>query len=830
MRELLRRIWYLFHRRRLERELADEMAYHRELMPPGRRADFGSDLRMLEDAREAWGWAWLDRLGQDLKYGGRVLRHSPGFTVTAMLVLGLGIGVPLTAFRELLYDLQANSPPDPDTMVQLTRRAAGLHITVLPYPALAFYAANAHSFRQVIGVSQTHQATFGDQQIHLVFATANYFPEFGTLPARGRLFSADDERQDTEPPALVAESFWQRSLGADPAILGRTIAINGKPVRIVGVMPRSPRSFTRSTDVWMPLARQPYVLEGSTLLTDWNSALDVYARLSPGVSPKASEQETRALGARLHDLRPTDVRQDEYLDARPILRLDHNGSEFQIALTAAALVMLLLAAACANLGNLVLARGVAREREIRTRLALGAGRSRVVRQLFTESLLLAALSAAAALLLSSIVLKIIQLRHNPDVAVSLFPGWGVLAATAAVSVLAALFFGLPPALRLTSLAPRGGRARTIFLGAQVAASCLLLVVSSLLVGGMQRLRAIDPGIDYRHLVWISPGLKAHGYNDPAAQAFLGQLRARTAGLPGVQSASAAWLPPWGNVHFGTAWSGHRFAGNHVDPRFLDTMGMRLVRGRNFRPGENDVAILTEASARLLWPDQDALGKALPWDAHGPTIIGVVRNASTTAVGAAESLEFYLPLSGNDAPQAVLVLRVSGKPRDSVRILKKDAARGIDSRLQPDIHALTEAYDAELEKISRMLAVITILGAVSVLLASIGLAGLAGYTVAQRTREIGLRLALGAGAGQIVQAMFAPMVRPIAIGFLVGALGGSAVVKMLSAGASGIASLHSFDPLAYLAALLFFVAIVAVACSHPIYRAIHINPTEALQYE
>src|SRR6266550_4117705 len=249
MFELLRRIAYLWNRGRLEREMAEEMAYHRELMSPDRRTNFGNELRLREDAREVWGWTWLDRLRQDLSYGARVLRNAPGFTVTAMVVLALGIGVPLSAFRVVLTDLQGGSVPDPDSLVHLTRRAPGAHMTSLTYPELAFYAANAKSF-----------------------------PEFGIAPALGRVLTPDDERPDAEPAALIGALFWQRRLGGDPAVVGRAVRVNGKLLRVVGVMPRSAR--TRD-DVWMPLARQPYVVEGSTLLTEWNSALDLYGRLRP---------------------------------------------------------------------------------------------------------------------------------------------------------------------------------------------------------------------------------------------------------------------------------------------------------------------------------------------------------------------------------------------------------------------------------------------------------------------------------------------------------------------------------------------------------------------
>ncbi|HEX2457165.1 MAG TPA: ABC transporter permease [Vicinamibacterales bacterium] len=833
--ELLRRIWYLWNRRRLEREMAEEMAYHRELMSPDRRTKFGDDLRLREDAREIWGWTWLDRLHQDLTYGARVLRNAPGFTLTAMLVLVLGIGVPLSALRVVLTDLRGGSAPDPDSLVRLTRRAPGAHMTSLTYPELAFYAANATSFRNVIGVSRGNQAVFSDaaagstrestpESISVAFATSNYFPEFGIAPALGRVLTPDDERPDAEPAAVIGELFWQRRLGGDPAVIGRSIRVNGKLLRVVGVLPRSAMT---SDNVWMPLVRQPYVVEGSTLLTDWNSALDLYGRLRPGVSPQASQQETLALAASLRERWPDHVWKDEYLEARPILAFDSNSEEFKIVLTAAALVLLLLVAACANLGTLVLARGVTREREIRVRMALGAGRLRVVRQLFTESLLLAVLSGVCALLLSTVVLKVIQLQQNSTA--SLVPDWRALATTFGAAMLAALVFGLPPAFRLASLVPRAGRSRTIFLGTQVAVSCLLLVVSSLLVNSRHRLGATDPGFDYRHLVWISPGLKAHGYAGPAAQAYLDLLRERAAVWPDVKATSQVWLAPWGELHMGANWMGRQYAGNRVDPQFLDTMGMRLLRGRNFRPGEEGVAIISEATARGLWPDQDALGKSLPWGTDGQTVIGVVRNASTGYVGNPEPLEFYVPPSRSDAPDAGLLLRVSGSPRDVVRRLQ-ETARGLDERLQPTVQVVTDAYDREMRRASAAVGVIAILGTVAILLSVIGLAGLAGYTVAQRTKEIGLRIALGARASHVVRAILAPMSRPIVIGFVCGALGGSAVASVLRSGIPTMSGINVFDPLPYVMAMASFAAVVALSILAPGRRATRINPIQALQHE
>ena len=808
--------------------MTEEMAYHRELMAEERPTGFGDDLRLREDAREVWGWTWLDRLHQDLSYGARVLRGAPGFTLTALLVLVLGIGVPLGAFRVVMTDLRGASAPDPDSLVQLTRRAPDAHVTSVTYLELAFYAANAKSFRQMIGISQGNQATFsesavaGPEPIAVAFATSNYFFEFGVIPTLGRLPTVDDERPGADPVAVVTEGFWRRRLGADPAVVGRSIRLNGKPVSVVGVVRQS--ADTRD-DIWLPLVSQPYVVEGSTLLTDWNSALTLYARLNPGISPEASQQETRALAASLREQWPGHVLENEYLEARPILEFDRTSEAFTLALTAGVLVLLLLVAACANLGTLVLARGVTREREIRVRMALGAGRPRIVRQLFTESLLLAALGGIGALIFSTLILRVMQLQSGSSASVA--PDWRAIVVTFAAALIAALVFGLPPAFRLASLVPRAGRARTIFLGAQVAVSCLLLVVSGLLVSSRQELGAKDPGFDYRHLVSISPGLRAHGYAAPAAQAYFDQLRARTGDMTGITSTSQAWLEPWGGLHMGAEGMGRQFSGNRVDARFVDTMGMRLVRGRNFRQGDERVAIVSEAAARVLWPGEDALGKPMPWNKE--TVIGVVADASTAYVGKADPLEFYVPQAPDDAPDAVLLVRVAGSPRETVRRLQ-DAARGLDGRLQPVVQVVTDTYDQEVERASAALGAIAILGTVAILLSVIGLAGLAGYTVSQRTREIGLRIALGARASHVVGGLLTPMARPIAIGFACGAIGGGVVASLLRSGIPTMSGLDVLDPLPYLTALVCFAGVVGMAILAPGRRANRINPIEALKSE
>jgi len=245
-------------------------------------------------------------------------------------------------------------------------------------------------------------------------------------------------------------------------------------------------------------------------------------------------------------------------------------------------------------------------------------------------------------------------------------------------------------------------------------------------------------------------------------------------------------------------------------------------------GERRIAIVTQATARTLWPGEDPLGKILPWDTEGTTVIGVVRDVATTAIGGANPLEFYLPIATGEFPDSMLLVRTSGTPKELLHTLE-GAARGLDDRLQPAGRALSDDYDRELSKITQALTVVSFLGAVAVLLSAIGLAGLAGYTVVQRTREFGLRMALGARAAQIVRAILSPMFRPIAVGFVCGVAGGSAAAKILRSGMAGIGE-TGFSPLSYVAVLLLFGIVVALAVLAPARRALQISPAKALQHE
>jgi predicted permease len=813
--EWLRRVWYLLNRRRLEREMEKEMAFHREISGRG----IGSELRLREDAREVWGWTWLDRLWQDLVYGARVLRRSPGFTFAAVVVLGLGIGVTLSAVRIVLHEMRPSRAPDPETLLQLERDGPGNHATFVTWPLVEFYAAHARSFRSIMGRVDS-SVVFGaeSEQASIAFVTANYFGEFGVRAIHGRiLLAAVDEVAGAEPAAVIGRQFWERRLGGDPGVIGQMVRLAGKPVRVVGIV--APPGETLA--IWMPLAKQPYVVEGSTLLTDWGSGVQMYGRLNSGISRRAAEEETRALAAGLREQRPKDLWKGEYLKARSSLNLEAAAA----AAVGTTLVLLVLIVACTNLGTLLLARGVVREREIRTRMALGADRRRVVRQLLTESALLAALGSVAALFLSSAVFKLLQLRSEVPEDWDAAPDWRMLAATLVIGLIAAGTFGLAPALRLTSLAPAAGRSRSVFLAVQVGASCMLLMVSGLLVRSFERLMSAEPGFDYRQVVVIEPGISAHGYRGAAAQAYMRALGGRLLSVPGVQRVSTMELPPWGNTFSGENRNGHRVLLNWVDAEFLQTLGLRLTRGRNFLPGEQGVAIVSESVAQWQWPGDDPLGKSTAIGG-GRTVVGVVRTADTFDLRTEDTLGVYLPPTGKDWAPSALVARVTGSPGRYLGTFV-GAAKALDPRLAPDVHLLDGAHDRAIADGLRLVATVGSLGTLATLLAAIGLAGLTAYTVGQRTREIGVRIALGARRTQVVRAVLAPMARPVVLGFAGGMLGAAA---MSSALRLQIFGLHPLDPLAYLMAIALFLAVMVLAAVAPARRAMRVNPADALRHE
>jgi predicted permease len=836
MGELFRRIKYLINRRRLDAELASDMEFHREMAARAGRSNFGNTLRMREQAREAWGWTWLDRLVQDLRYGVRMLARAPGFTLMAVLVLAIGIGVNVSAFS--LFDMMALKPlpvRDPDSLVRLERRAPTAYSSEMPYTSILFYGQHTKTLSATMGVLGVPPMQMEDDlhPVSVSFVTPNYFTELGAPAAYGRLLNPDqDSKPGDAPTAVLSYGFWQRRFGGDLSIVGRTIRLNRKPATVVGILPQNFASLGgQHPEIWLPISQQPYFVEGGNALTG-DSGARMWGRLAPGVSAKTAEQELRALTNELRRQHPKDIWDGEYLQSSPGGHFQVMQPEmYQVAAMVAVLTLLILAVACANLGGLMVARAVAREREMGIRVAIGASRARIFRQLCTESLLLSSLGSAAGLGLGYVVLRIALSKSETPGWLTATPDWRVLLFTVGITLAAAVFFGLAPALQIARQRQHKTIARQVLVGAQVGASCILLIVAGLLVRATQHALYSDPGFGYEQLLSIDPQLDQHGYAPAAARAYLEQMQARLRTVPGVRSVALVKLPPLGHTvdREQTEISGHNVLiyPNWVEPGFFATLHIPILLGRDFYAGEKNAVIVSQSFARQQWPGEDPVGKRLSDDAtNHDIVVGLAGNARINALSDNDATEQYWAAQPDDMPEMAIMVRTAGAP-DSLPPIAKSISESLDPRLFPEIRPLQGLYHDYVFMVEKVAAVVSLIGMVAVLIAGIGIVGLVAFTVSQRTKEIAIRLALGARHAQVLFAVLHPFLWPVAIGLVAGAGIAAAASKLLRKALYGVSN---FDPAGYGAAIMVLLAIVAVAALLPARRALRLDLAKILHYE
>jgi predicted permease len=836
--ELYRRIRYLINRRRFDAELQNDMDFHREMAANAGRNNFGNALRMREQAQEAWGWTWLDRLFQDLRYAARTFSRSPGFTFLAILVLAIGIGVNVAAFT--VFDVVALEPlpvRDPGSLVRLERKAPNAYTDGAPYTSLLFYRQNAKTLSSVMGVMGIPPVQFEDdiQQPTASFVTPNYFTELGTPPALGRLFDPSRDGDPAAPPAVVISyGFWQRRFGGDASVIGRVIHIDKKPATLIGVLPYAFAALGgRGPDVWMPIVQQPYFVEGSHSLTDpGDSAVRLWGRLAPDVSAKTAGEELRTLTNELRRQHPKDIWDNEFILVSPGGHMQVMKPEmYQAAEMVAVLTLLILAVACANLGGLMLARAVTREREIGIRVAIGANRARIFRQLCTESLLLAMFGAFAGLALGITVIQIALTRMDTPKWVSAVPDWRVLLFTVVVMFMAAGFFGLMPALQIARQRQHKTIARQILIGAQVAASCILLIVASLLVRATQHALYTDPGFGYQQLLSIDPHLGRHGYAPPAAQAYFDQMQARLRATPGVLSVALVKLPPLGHeVNRVTSVIAGRkvlIYPNWVEPGFFQTMNIPILLGRTFYPLEKNAVIVSQSFARRQWPNQNPIGQRLgDDDATKSLVVGLVGDAHINALSDDDATEQYWAAQPDDMPGMVVLARTAGAP-DSLPPIAKSISESLDAKVPPEIRQLKLLYRDNVSGIENAAKAVTLIGLVAVLVAGIGIVGLVAFTVSQRMKEIAIRIALGATRLQVLSAVLRQFSWPVALGLLAGIAIAAPASRVMRIALYGI---NNLDPLSYAAAIGALIAIIAIAAVLPARRALRLDLARILHYD
>jgi predicted permease len=838
MGEIWRRILYLFHRSRLDAELESDMQFHREMAAREGRNNFGNTLRMRERSCEAWGWSWLDRLIQDLQYGARILARSPGFTIMAVLVLGIGIGVNVAAFS--FFNVVAFKPlpvRDPDSIVRLERRSLSSYTSEMAYPSFAFYRNQSKTLASATAVLGVPPLQIDDdlQPTSASFVTPNYFTELGTAAAYGRLFTPSlDASPSSQPSVILSYELWQHRFSGDPSIIGRTIRISQRPATVIGILPYEFASLGgQHPALWMPIAQQPYFIQGSKVLTDWkDSTVRMWGRLAPGVSAKAAELELRALTRQLQKQHPEAVwDENEFLQLSPGGHLQvMQPRMYQIAAMVGVLTLLILAVSCANLGGLMLARAVAREREIGIRIAIGAGRARILRQLFTESLMLASLGSIAGLALGYVVMRVLLSFPDTPRWLSAMPDWRVLLFTTVVTVLAATFFGLAPALQIVRQRHHKTIVRQMLVAAQVAASCVLLIVAALLVRATQHVIYTDPGFGYEQLISIDAQLGKHGYSPESARAYLQQMQSRLRSVPGITSVSLVKLPPMGHIisNSNTEINGHNVTiyPNWVEPGFFSTMGIPLKTGRTFASGDKHVVIVGEAFARQQWPNQNPLGKQIGEGSTKDTVIGVVGDAHINALNDDDAAEQYWPAQSDDMPGMVVIARAAGEP-GSFGPAIKSISQSLDPKALPEIRQIKLLYRENVSRLEMVATAVTAIGTVAVSLAGIGLIGLVAFTVSQRTKEIAIRIALGARPAAVLAAVLRQFSWPVILGLMLGTTAAALGSRLLRVVLYGVSNL---DPIGYAAALIVLSGIVVIAALLPARRALRLDVPRTLHYD
>ncbi len=844
--ELWRRLQYLLQRKRADRELADELEFHREMAARAGRNNVGSALKFREEAREAWGWMWIDRLAQDFRYAARMLRKSPGFTVAAVAMLALGIGVNVAAFGFFnLIVLSVLPVRDPDSLVSLERRSPERYATDFPYPVMEFYREHSRTLSAVLALQATNlRMGEAGQTVRAHFVTANYFTELGGEAQVGRVLEPGIQ----EPVVVLSHGYWQRQFGGDKSVVGKPVRLNQQTATVIGVAEEDFSGLNlNQVEMWLPIEQQPLFVPGSQMLTDWASETQgvlMWGRLRSGLTPAAVEQEFRGLAQELRQQHPNDIWKNEGVatEAGGYVRLNGGGHRgtgtpvnprtkmWPVVLMVGSLVLLILAVACANLGSLLMARGVARQREISIRVAVGAGSGRLLRQLLTESLLLAALGTVAGVGLGYAVLRNLIAWTGAPEWMRPVPDWRVMLFAAGLAVLTAVLFGLAPAWQVARQQSRQTLARQVLIGAQVAASCVLLIVAGLLVRALNHAVTMNPGFEYQQVVTISPELGEHGYSPVAAKTYLETAMGRIRDLPGMQAVSLVDSAPLGNrtstvrvVIDGRQVDLHL---NHVDPGYFETMKIRLLRGRNFRTGEQKVLIVSDSFVRKQWPAADGLGKTFPMGDEQWPIVGIAASARTGALNDPDAAEAYLPIEPTDWPSLQILARTSGSP-ENVLSEVAGVAKGIDPKFFPEVRTMKSSFRRKMEPAERSAAATAVMGLTALALACLGIVGLVTYAVSQRTKEIGIRMALGAKPWQVIGSVLWQFSRPVLIGLAVGVAGAAGLSQLLRRELYGLSHL---DAVAYGAAVGVFVVAAGLAAWWPARRALRVDPLTALRYE
>ena len=826
----------------------------------------------------------MGALAQDIRYGWRMLAKAPGLTAVVGITLALGIGANTLIFSFVNGFLLRPMPvPHPEQIAVLAASQKADLTLAYSFSYLEFvdFRKQAGSFAELFGYTIGLRGLSADNradQILACFVTGNYFSALGVKPALGRLIRPDEENQPGEQRVLVlGYSYWQKRFAGNPDAVGKQVRLDGHSASIIGVLPKqfAGTQALVEMDIYVPVSNRALFLDqaAGNPLTDRSARLlNVLGRLKPGVSFAQAQTSIDVIAARLAKQYPASdgnvsvqVYREQFARPFPV----RNNIVPVIAgffLILAALVLLL---ACMNVANVLMARASVRQREMSLRAALGAGRGRLIRQTLTETVLLGLLGGVLGVALGE--------WANPGDLSKLgqpnFPihldysfDWRVFAYSFAAALFTGVMVGLWPALRvsrtdLNSVLQEGGRSetggpgrnrlRSVLVIAQVAGSLMLLIVAGLFIRSLRHAETMDIGFEPDHLLNVTMAPNEIGYDEPRTNEFYRQLEARVLTLPGVRSVSLAHAIPMGGLNAAYAASvsieGQPLRRdqqppllffNNIDPGYLDTMRVPLLRGRGFTDSDNPtapaVAIVNQMMADRFWPHQDPIGKRFsfkPPDGPAKTlaIVGVTGNGKYIFIAEGPNPFFYVPLAQNYISMRVLQVRSAVPPETLLA-----PVQGEIRRLAPDLpitdaktmkESMSGYYGLWIYRAGAKIA--SGIGAIGLILAVVGLYGIVSFSAVQRTREIGIRMALGGSAGDVMSLILRQGARLVLAGLGLGVLAALIVTRVMTRLLIGVSP---SDPATYIMVAVLLSAVGLAACWIPARRGTHVDPGVALRYE
>jgi predicted permease len=843
----------------------------------------------------------MQALWQDLRYAARMLMKQPGFTLIAIFTLSLGIGVTTALFT--VYDAFVLKPlplKDPESIVSITgyNREAQRN-RLFSYPDYVDYRDRSTVFAGLVATNR-FAAPFGEQAMNAgdsmflpgnfglgQLVSENYFAVLGAEMVLGRGFAPEENRTpNTHPVMVLSHICWERRFNSDPNVVGKTARLAGMPFTIIGVTPKGfIGNEPDSPQFWIPLMMRDQVA-GSWHRSQWlderkADSFVLTGRLKPGVTREQAQAEMNVIAQQLAAAYP-DPQRKTAIQVNPsatFIQLDEDMKLMVAPMLAA--VGLILLIACVNVANMLLARAAGRQREIAMRLALGASRWRVVRQLLTESMLLSALGGAAGFLLAVWAigalypLVLSQLPVPPALieqfALDLSPDYRVLSFTLLVSLLAGIVAGLAPALQASrpnlsgALKDEGStfgaylsqsRLRNALVVTQVAVCLTLLIAAGLLTRNLQKLQTIDTGLVTENVFTLDTSVQGTQQEPARVAEFCRQLATRLRAMPGVRSVSQAQRQPLSGLMSttpvtltGQTQSGSRplqASYNFISADYFQTLGIRITRGRGFTAQEEQantqVVLISESTARRFWPNENAIGKFIGIGAAATDetstdnaasfpryeVIGVTNDTRQGLVFRRDETFLYIPLPAaqENARNAgeYLIVSTEGDARALMTAARNEAA-ALDAKLFVVPHLLDTWFDLQMAPFKAAATLAGVLGVLALLLASIGLYGVMSFVVSQRTREIGIRLALGAQGRDVIALFLRQGGKLIAIGIAFGLAGGAAISILL---AFVMVDISQFDPLAFGVVAVFLTVLALAACYVPARRATKVDPMSALR--